>query len=160
MNCTEVEGFYNLMFAHIFNLYPASSPEARQYVTALLKVISTSTSDRLSVKYRMYVFCIAPNFPRAIVLKRATSSRHAVCPIYSTASPGHPHYVSLSTKRFSKSRPRRITSRSWDLPSPTSRSGCQSGISAPKRSLHSSSRLSMPTTRLNNRESVHLMDVK
>ncbi|KAF5321762.1 hypothetical protein D9619_000587 [Psilocybe cf. subviscida] len=49
----EVEGFYNLIFAHIFNLYPASSPEAKQYVTALLKVISTSTSDRLSVKYRI-----------------------------------------------------------------------------------------------------------
>lgn len=54
-NYTEVEGFYNLIFAHIFNLYPASSPEAKQYVTALLKVISTSTSDRLSVKYRMCV---------------------------------------------------------------------------------------------------------
>ncbi len=55
-NETEIEGFYNLLFAHIFSLYPPTSPEAKQYLTILLKTISSSPSERLSVKYRMCVF--------------------------------------------------------------------------------------------------------
>jgi translation initiation factor 3 subunit M len=54
-NHTEIEGFYNLLFAHTFSLYPPTSPEAKQYITNLLKTISASPSERLSVKYRMYV---------------------------------------------------------------------------------------------------------
>ncbi|KAF8204770.1 PCI domain-containing protein [Pholiota molesta] len=50
----EIEGFYNLLFAHTFSLYPPTSPEAKQYITNLLKTISASPSERLSVKYRMY----------------------------------------------------------------------------------------------------------
>ncbi|KAF8969390.1 hypothetical protein BDZ97DRAFT_240477 [Flammula alnicola] len=49
----EIEGFYNLLFAHIFSLYPSTSPEAEQYLTTLLKTISSSPSERLSVKYRI-----------------------------------------------------------------------------------------------------------
>ncbi|KAF9481875.1 PCI domain-containing protein [Pholiota conissans] len=49
----EIEGFYNLLFAHTFSLYPPTSPEAKQYITNLLKTISSSPSERLSVKYRI-----------------------------------------------------------------------------------------------------------
>jgi len=48
----EIEGFFNLLFAHIFSLYPPNSPEVKKYVITLLKVIS-SPSERLPVKYRV-----------------------------------------------------------------------------------------------------------
>ncbi|KAF4619222.1 hypothetical protein D9613_004977 [Agrocybe pediades] len=49
----EVEGFYNLIFAHIFTLHPSESPEAKQYINYLLKTVSSSPSERVSVKYRV-----------------------------------------------------------------------------------------------------------
>ena len=54
INATEVEGFFNLLFAHLFALYSPSSPELKQYIISLLKVLSSS-SERLSVRYRMFV---------------------------------------------------------------------------------------------------------
>ncbi|PPQ68277.1 hypothetical protein CVT26_006193 [Gymnopilus dilepis] len=48
----EIEGFFNLLFAHVFSLYPADSPEVRKYLSYLLKTISSSP-DRLAVKYRV-----------------------------------------------------------------------------------------------------------
>ena len=53
-DATEVEGFFNLLFAHLFALYSPGSPELKQYIISLLKVLSSSSSDRLSIKYRMY----------------------------------------------------------------------------------------------------------
>ncbi|KAF8914261.1 hypothetical protein CPB84DRAFT_1721203 [Gymnopilus junonius] len=49
----EIEGFFNLLFAHIFALYPADSTEVKQYLSTLLRSISSSSTDRLSVKYRV-----------------------------------------------------------------------------------------------------------
>ncbi|KAF8806297.1 PCI-domain-containing protein [Phlegmacium glaucopus] len=51
----EVEGFFNLLFAHLFALYSPSSPELKQYITSLLKVLSSpsSASDRISIRYRI-----------------------------------------------------------------------------------------------------------
>ncbi|PPQ92379.1 hypothetical protein CVT25_008729 [Psilocybe cyanescens] len=49
----EIKGFFNLVFAHIFSLYHSNSPEVRQYLGTILKTISTSPSERLSVKYRV-----------------------------------------------------------------------------------------------------------
>ncbi|KAH9482943.1 Eukaryotic translation initiation factor 3 subunit M [Psilocybe cubensis] len=49
----EIEGFFNLVFAHIFSLYPFDSPEVKQYLDAILNTISGSPSERLSVKYRV-----------------------------------------------------------------------------------------------------------
>ncbi|KAF8165632.1 hypothetical protein B0H34DRAFT_671432 [Crassisporium funariophilum] len=48
----EIEGFFNLLFAHLLALYPSTSPELKQYLNTLLKTISAS-SDRLSIKYRI-----------------------------------------------------------------------------------------------------------
>ena len=56
-NATEVEGFFNLLFAHLFALYSPSSPELKQYIISLLKVLSSS-SERLSIRYRMYVLIL------------------------------------------------------------------------------------------------------
>jgi hypothetical protein len=53
-NATEIEGFFNLLFAHLFALYSPGSPELKQYIISLLKVLSSS-SERLSIRYRMYV---------------------------------------------------------------------------------------------------------
>lgn len=49
----EVEGFFNLLFAHLFALHSPSSPELKQYIISLLKVLSSS-SDRLSIRYRIF----------------------------------------------------------------------------------------------------------
>ncbi|EDR12258.1 uncharacterized protein LACBIDRAFT_311474 [Laccaria bicolor S238N-H82] len=52
-NEKEVEGFFNLLYAHLFALYPADSSEAKAYLTTLLQTLSSSPSDRLSIKYRI-----------------------------------------------------------------------------------------------------------
>jgi len=57
---SEAEGFFNLLFAHIFTLHPSTSPEANRYTNSLLKTIATSSSDRLSIKYRVYVSFLGP----------------------------------------------------------------------------------------------------
>ena len=54
-NATEVEGFFNLLFAHLFALYSPSSPELKKYIISLLEAISSSSSERLSIRYRMYL---------------------------------------------------------------------------------------------------------
>lgn len=51
---SEIEGFFNLLYSHLFALYPAHSPEAKQYLTVLLQTISTSPSEQAPIKYRMY----------------------------------------------------------------------------------------------------------
>lgn len=53
-NEKEVEGFFNLLYAHLFALYPPDSSEAKTYLTNLLQTtLSSSPSDRLSIKYRI-----------------------------------------------------------------------------------------------------------
>ncbi|KAF9534129.1 hypothetical protein CPB83DRAFT_843726 [Crepidotus variabilis] len=49
----EAEGFFNLLFAHLFALHPAKSPEAKGYLETLLKTLSASPSDRLAVRCRI-----------------------------------------------------------------------------------------------------------
>ncbi|TFK43819.1 hypothetical protein BDQ12DRAFT_643487 [Crucibulum laeve] len=49
----EIEGFFNLLFAHLFSLHTSDSPEAKQYLISLLQTISSSPSDRVSIKYRV-----------------------------------------------------------------------------------------------------------
>ncbi|KDR84042.1 hypothetical protein GALMADRAFT_236648 [Galerina marginata CBS 339.88] len=66
----EIEGFFNLLFAHIISLYPQNSPEVKQYLTSLLKTISSSHSDRLSVKYRV-VSNLFNTIPRTSPLRLA-----------------------------------------------------------------------------------------
>ncbi|KAI6024521.1 hypothetical protein EDC04DRAFT_2724058 [Pisolithus marmoratus] len=49
----EIEGFFNLLFSHLFTLWPDSSPEISQHVTSLLSILSASPSEQSSVKYRI-----------------------------------------------------------------------------------------------------------
>ena len=55
-NYPEAEGFFNLLFAHIFSVHPATSPEAKDYINSLLKAICSSSAEQATVKYRMSVF--------------------------------------------------------------------------------------------------------
>lgn len=52
---TEIEGFFNLLYAHILDLWPVDSPETKKHVTDLLPII-TSASAESAIKYRMCVF--------------------------------------------------------------------------------------------------------
>jgi hypothetical protein len=49
----EIEGFFNLIYSHLFVLHPPGTPEAKTYLTLLLQTISSVPSDRTSIKYRM-----------------------------------------------------------------------------------------------------------
>jgi len=51
---SEIEGFFNLLYSHLFALYPADSPETKQYLTTLLQIFSLSPSEQALIKYRMY----------------------------------------------------------------------------------------------------------
>jgi len=48
----EIEGFYNLIFAHFLSLYDVESTEARSILDPLLKTISSSSMES-TVKYRV-----------------------------------------------------------------------------------------------------------
>ncbi|KAJ3516149.1 hypothetical protein NLJ89_g1305 [Agrocybe chaxingu] len=47
----EAEGFFNLVFAHIFSLHPQDSPEAKRYISVILQTISST--DRVAARYRI-----------------------------------------------------------------------------------------------------------
>ncbi|KAJ3807992.1 PCI domain-containing protein [Lentinula aff. lateritia] len=49
----EIEGFFNLIYAHLFSLFSPSSQEAKQHTDTLLKVISSSPAEQTSIKYRI-----------------------------------------------------------------------------------------------------------
>ncbi|EAU84440.1 PCI domain-containing protein [Coprinopsis cinerea okayama7 len=49
----EVEGFFNLLYAHLLSIYPPGSPELREILANLLQSISSSPSDQLPIKYRV-----------------------------------------------------------------------------------------------------------
>lgn len=52
-NEKEIEGFFNLIYSHLFVLHPPGTPEAKIYLTSLLQTISSASSDRPSIKYRI-----------------------------------------------------------------------------------------------------------
>ncbi|KAJ6515439.1 PCI domain-containing protein [Mycena sanguinolenta] len=49
----EIEGFFNLIYAHLFSLYPTESPETKQSVAALVQTISSASAEQISMKYRL-----------------------------------------------------------------------------------------------------------
>ncbi|KAF9006663.1 hypothetical protein BDQ17DRAFT_1324641 [Cyathus striatus] len=55
-NDKEAEGFFNLVFAHLLNLYSPESSEANEYVQSLLTTLSTPSPNRLSITYRI-LYC-------------------------------------------------------------------------------------------------------
>lgn len=48
----EIEGFFNLLYAHLLNLWPIDSPETKKYVTGLLPIVTSATSES-TIKYRI-----------------------------------------------------------------------------------------------------------
>ena len=54
----EIEGFFNLIYSHLFTFHPPGTPEAKEYLTSLLHTISSTPSDRSSIKYRVCDTCI------------------------------------------------------------------------------------------------------
>ncbi|KAJ6560455.1 hypothetical protein B0H19DRAFT_1147790 [Mycena capillaripes] len=49
----EIEGFFNLIYAHLFSLYSPESAETNQFVAALIRTISSASSEQTSIKYRL-----------------------------------------------------------------------------------------------------------
>ncbi|KAF5363986.1 hypothetical protein D9756_000250 [Leucocoprinus leucothites] len=49
----EIEGFFNLVFSHLFTLWPTGSPEIKDFLTSLLQTISSGPSERTSIKFRI-----------------------------------------------------------------------------------------------------------
>ncbi|KAG9317807.1 hypothetical protein JVU11DRAFT_2030 [Chiua virens] len=49
----EIEGFFNLLYSHLFALWPVDSQETRQHVVYLIGVISSSPCSSASVQYRV-----------------------------------------------------------------------------------------------------------
>ena len=138
-----------MLFAHIFSLYPPSSAEVKKYLITLLKIISSSPSERLSVKYRM---CVVLFFLCSLCQDSISYYFVPVFQISSTPYLGTPHCVSLYIKPFFKLPPLKMNSMSSNSQNLMSRNGSQNGRYPRKKKPHSSSRLSMPISRLNNRE--------
>ncbi|TFK25947.1 PCI domain-containing protein [Coprinopsis marcescibilis] len=49
----EVEGFFNLLYAHLLSLFAPGTPELKDLLAALLQTIASPSSDRLSTKFRI-----------------------------------------------------------------------------------------------------------
>jgi len=49
----ETEGFFNLLYSHLFTHWEVDSPETREHVLYLLDIISSSLANSASVKYRI-----------------------------------------------------------------------------------------------------------
>ncbi|KAJ7228221.1 hypothetical protein GGX14DRAFT_412384 [Mycena pura] len=49
----EIEGFFNLINAHLLSLYSPDSLETKQYVSELIKTISSASSEQTLIKYRL-----------------------------------------------------------------------------------------------------------
>ncbi|KII95260.1 hypothetical protein PLICRDRAFT_34102 [Plicaturopsis crispa FD-325 SS-3] len=50
----EIEGFFNLLYSHLFSLFAADSSELKQHLTTLLTTISSSPSEQAAIKYRIH----------------------------------------------------------------------------------------------------------
>ncbi|KAG8218990.1 hypothetical protein J3R82DRAFT_4733 [Butyriboletus roseoflavus] len=70
----EIEGFFNLLYSHLFTLWQVDSSETRQHVVYLLNVISSSPSNNTSVKHRIL----------SNLFNAATRSSALRLPIYTT----------------------------------------------------------------------------
>ncbi|KAF9450675.1 hypothetical protein P691DRAFT_700875 [Macrolepiota fuliginosa MF-IS2] len=52
-NDKEIEGFFNLVFSHLFTLWQTGSQEIREHLNTLLQTLSSSPAERTSIKYRI-----------------------------------------------------------------------------------------------------------
>jgi len=79
---TEIEGFFNLLYAHLLRLWPTDSPETKNRVSNLLPIITSSTGVS-AAKYRMCVF-------------RLTHSISVSCPRFADMSIFNPEVYQTS----------------------------------------------------------------
>lgn len=49
----DIEGFFNLLYAHLFDLYPPGSPELQDFLAKLLQAISSAPSEQTFIRYRL-----------------------------------------------------------------------------------------------------------
>jgi len=126
---TEIEGFFNLLYAHLLTLWPIDSPETKSRVSDLLPIITYSTAES-ATKYRMCVSRLALSL-LALCLKFMLFSK-----VYRTSSThfrDHPRSVPWFTKCCSSLRAQTTNSRCSRSPAQTSRNGSKSGTSRPRR---------------------------
>ncbi|KAF8548255.1 hypothetical protein OG21DRAFT_1423411 [Imleria badia] len=64
----EIEGFFNLLHAHLFTLWQVDSSETRQHVAYLLNIISSAPSNISLIKYRI-LFNLFNATPRSSALR-------------------------------------------------------------------------------------------
>jgi hypothetical protein len=57
---TEIEGFFNLVYAHFLAAFDADADDGKARLSALLQTISASSADP-SIKYRMCVVLLPPS---------------------------------------------------------------------------------------------------
>lgn len=117
---TEIEGFFNLLYAHLLTLWPTDSPETKNRLSALLPTITSSTTES-AAKYRMCVrFRVCPPSPTVLI-----------CPylppkVYRTSSThfqDNPRSVSRRTRHSSSLQAQMTSYTSSKFPAATSRSG-------------------------------------
>ena len=53
----DIEGFFNLVYSHLLELYALDSPEIKIHLDTLLQVVSSAPTDKASLKYRMFATC-------------------------------------------------------------------------------------------------------
>jgi len=93
---TEIEGFFNLLYAHLLTLWPVDSPETKNRVSNLFPIIASSTAES-AAKYRMCVFHLALSvhvsypysahiYPESLSCLFNTLPRHSALrlPVYKT----------------------------------------------------------------------------
>ncbi|KAF8897764.1 hypothetical protein BD779DRAFT_1608279 [Infundibulicybe gibba] len=49
----QIEGFFNLIYSHLFALFSPGSPELKEFLNSLLQIIPAAPSERTAVKYRI-----------------------------------------------------------------------------------------------------------
>ncbi|KXN92352.1 Eukaryotic translation initiation factor 3 subunit M [Leucoagaricus sp. SymC.cos] len=52
-NDKEIEGFFNLVFSHLFTLWSAGSPEIKDGLDSLLRILSSTPTEKTPIKYRI-----------------------------------------------------------------------------------------------------------
>ncbi|KAJ2917498.1 hypothetical protein MD484_g2913, partial [Candolleomyces efflorescens] len=69
----EIEGFFNLLYAHLLSLFPASSPEVKELLSTLLQTVSSTSADRSTIAYRV-LSNLFNSLPRSSPLRKLVYS--------------------------------------------------------------------------------------
>jgi hypothetical protein len=125
---TEIEGFFNLVFAHFVTLFDLESPDTRTRLDKLLNTVASSTTDP-STKYRMCVLksCFTA-FADLLSAALVTSSM-----LYQ----GDLRFVFPPTKASFRWQAQTTSLSLWGLPQRLWTNGWLNGLSLPRRRVHS-----------------------